>query len=240
MTSFFNLFIDSPQYLQLNKGNIDRVVGHRMRRLRKKKRWTLKFLSEKLDISREMLRRYEFGKNTIKMCILYKLTKIMEVDLDYFFHDIDVKEESANKEYFRIFLVDGQVDDQFLLAQLRYEYDGKISMDNMDGHSMVIHGYLDLNRIPDLIFLVMDEQLRKRSDSLRILKSMRDSTLLQDVPLVIWYKASEDEIDVKDIIIKQYYAEGVNGFIIKDSDNEIFKKKLHQAITYWKDVNWRL
>ncbi|GAA6213103.1 helix-turn-helix transcriptional regulator [Hyphomicrobiales bacterium 4NK60-0047b] len=71
--------IDSSTY------NIDRHVGEKLRERRILLGITQKHLASQNGVTFQQIQKYELGKNRISVGRLYRIAKILQVDMDYFF-----------------------------------------------------------------------------------------------------------------------------------------------------------
>lgn len=85
---------------------MSKFIGLKIRELREKHSMTGKELSLLLGISQQHQSRYENGDVNIHVDTIYYLSKIFDVEVDYFFSDfISIKENSNNeiksKDYYQ-------------------------------------------------------------------------------------------------------------------------------------------
>ena len=64
---------------------IDSYVGKKLKEKRKKLGLTQTELSKQVGISFQQIQKYETGQNRISASMLFKMSNILEVKLDYFF-----------------------------------------------------------------------------------------------------------------------------------------------------------
>lgn len=65
--------------------NIDSYVGKKLKEKRKKFGLTQTELSKQVGISFQQIQKYETGQNRISASMLFKMSNILKVKLDYFF-----------------------------------------------------------------------------------------------------------------------------------------------------------
>ena len=70
---------------------IDIYVGKRIRDRRKYLRLTQRSLGEELGVTFQQIQKYEQGKNRVSSSSLYKLARLLDVAIGYFFEDIGGK-----------------------------------------------------------------------------------------------------------------------------------------------------
>ncbi|WP_272582542.1 helix-turn-helix domain-containing protein [Providencia sp. PROV257] len=66
---------------------LSKRVGQRIKLLRNKNNMTAKELGFMLNLSQQHISRYESGKSSIHVDILYEIKKIFNVDIEYFFEN---------------------------------------------------------------------------------------------------------------------------------------------------------
>ncbi len=70
---------------------LDIAIGEKIVKARKALRLTRKDLAHKLHITHQQLQKYENGINRITASRLSEISKILKVDINYFYNDLDVK-----------------------------------------------------------------------------------------------------------------------------------------------------
>ena len=80
--------------------NIDEFVGKRLRARRKFLGLTQEAVANRLGVTFQQIQKYEKGKNRITSSILYELSQVLKVPIDYFFegHDTKVQPDSKIEE----------------------------------------------------------------------------------------------------------------------------------------------
>jgi transcriptional regulator with XRE-family HTH domain len=103
---------------------VDHLVGNRLKQKRLMLNMSQEYIAKKADVSTQQVQKYEKGKNRISSGMLYKLSKILDSDIDYFFEEgganilrepdqkfsfaVDAKKEASESElellsrYFKI------------------------------------------------------------------------------------------------------------------------------------------
>ena len=72
----------------------NKKIGHRISLRRKILKFSQKNIADVLGVSVQQVQNYESGKNSPKIYYLYKIAKILNTDINYFFHDI--QEDNSN------------------------------------------------------------------------------------------------------------------------------------------------
>lgn len=71
--------------LKKTSNSIDQLIGKRIKMRRTMLNMTQSNLASHIDLSFQQLQKYESGSNRISAGLLYRLSKILQVDLDFFF-----------------------------------------------------------------------------------------------------------------------------------------------------------
>jgi transcriptional regulator with XRE-family HTH domain len=70
--------------------DLDKVVAKRLKSQRTFTGVTLKQLSEGLGVSVSQIQKYENGQNRISASMLFRISKILKVPMEYFFGETDL------------------------------------------------------------------------------------------------------------------------------------------------------
>ena len=68
---------------------IDKQIGKRVQMARNGRRVSAQTLAKSLDLSYQQLRKYETGQNRISVSVLFRVSRILGVDIDYFFRGLE-------------------------------------------------------------------------------------------------------------------------------------------------------
>lgn len=74
--------------------DFNRKIGYRIYLRRKILKYTQKNIAEALDTSFQCVQKYESGKTALSIYNLYRLSQFLDVDLDYFFQDINTEKQT--------------------------------------------------------------------------------------------------------------------------------------------------
>ena len=76
-------------FAELDVGHIYKLVGKNIKKYRKAKKMTSAELAEKINFSHGFLRQIESGSSgiTFSLTFLYKVSKVLEVNIDNFFKE---------------------------------------------------------------------------------------------------------------------------------------------------------
>lgn len=82
----------------LDYKNIDVHIGSRLRYQRCFLGFTQKDVADVIGVKFQQIQKYESGKNKITACKLYKLSKLLKVDVSYFFSDFNDLDSSFRED----------------------------------------------------------------------------------------------------------------------------------------------
>lgn len=69
---------------------LDMHIGSRLKLLRKKHGVSAAFVADELGITQQQFSRYELGNNKISAALLYRVARIFNMPLSWFFQDLNV------------------------------------------------------------------------------------------------------------------------------------------------------
>jgi len=86
--------IDLSDSLNMENNSLNQYVGRRLKERRSFFNMSQKELGSLLGLTYQQIQKYENGKNKINLENLYKISKVLDVSIDYFFNGY-----SANNNY---------------------------------------------------------------------------------------------------------------------------------------------
>ena len=92
----------------------DKVIGQKIAIARGMLNLTAANLAEKLNISTQQLYKYEIGQNRVAASSLFKISKILNCDLNYFFEEANLGEANLGEaepichKYIKLFVLLGK------------------------------------------------------------------------------------------------------------------------------------
>ena len=75
--------------------SLDDIIGEKVRLLRRKVHMPQRELGEAVGITLQQIQKYETGKNRISVGTLYEMAHYFEVEIGYFFEDIENENSST-------------------------------------------------------------------------------------------------------------------------------------------------
>lgn len=224
----------------------NKALGKKLREVRQKRGETLESLGEKINLSHQQLFKYEQGDSKINSELLFKLSQLLAVPINYFFDDINrftpgkeyknikIDIEKNMEKQLRILLIEDDPNDILILGKILGEYENVVELFTLnDGEAALkfiktnFATYSPTNFKPHLILL--DLNLPK-FDGLSFLKSVKSNSLLKHLPIIIM----TNSLNRRDMELA--YALGACGYICKSFDYEVFSEKVNCMINYWRHV----
>lgn len=77
---------------------INRYVGEKIKYYRQKRKLSQKDLGEKVGVGDKAISKYELGNSSITSSMIFKIAKVLEVNVNDLFPDIDVQGTDSNSE----------------------------------------------------------------------------------------------------------------------------------------------
>lgn len=111
---------------------MSKMIGRKLRKLRKSKALSQQELADKIDITRSTISNYEIGRRTPHLKDLQKFCKVFDVGLDYF--GVKPKDEAFNllaraREVFQSAEVSPKVKEQLYMDFMRLYLEMKSEME---------------------------------------------------------------------------------------------------------------
>ena len=78
---------------------MDIHVGNRLRMRRSILGWSQEKLADSVDLTFQQVQKYERGANRVSASRLYDFSRVLDVDVSYFFEQYDEKQKPANFKY---------------------------------------------------------------------------------------------------------------------------------------------
>ena len=219
--------------------SIDTFIGRKIRDRRTRLRWTLQELGIKLGISYQQLQKYEQGTSRISSALLYDLSNIFCVNVNYFFdryYQLDKTYKAPSlltpkKSPLSILLIEPDATDELWT---RRAFKSCKSASNLffvkDGRSAL--GFMrakDFSQFmrPDIILMELN---LPQENGMQIMRDLRQDTSSFDIPLIILTHS----------ILRQQMEEAYKrhacGFITKSSDFDVYKKQIRTLVAYWSQT----
>lgn len=94
--------LKEEEWMKNKKDNIRKEIGYKIKFIRNLRGISTEDFADKLGISRSQLQNYEKGLTDIKISKLYEISKLMNVELDFFFESNSALAENDNNFDFNI------------------------------------------------------------------------------------------------------------------------------------------
>jgi two-component system response regulator len=216
-------------------------IGRQIRDRRKRAAMTLSELSEKLEVSIPQVENYERGINRAPVEILYKLSLIFKVSVDFFFQGFNYDTQLTakfldsgtislvNHTEINVLLVEDNPGDEFIIRKFIGEssnssniyavHDGEQALQLLRGtHHTPLFARADI--------ILLDLNIPK-IDGFTVLKEIKRDSRIQDIPVIIITNSLKREEMI------QVYRKYGSGYICKSGDLDHFKSQIQALIHYW-------
>lgn len=213
--------------------DLDYFIGQKIRTYRKKQKWPLKTLAQKLNISLQQLQRYEKGLSKISVSTLYEIASIINISFHSFLEGWKEKtsKEITQKHEYSILLIESNPQEEFLLREIFEKFPKDLSTYVLHTSDHV-RSFLKKNETedriyPDLIFFdlnISDEE------SFSLIHTIKQNSFFKNKPLLILTSSTDSRTWGK---LSNVPSSGV---IYKSPIYEDFEKQVWQALTYWTEA----
>mgnify|MGYP001392612256 CR=1 FL=1 len=220
---------------------IDIFIGSRVRERRQKLEWTLVDLGNRLNVSHQQIQKYEQGITRITAAILFELSEIFGVSINYFYegyeepsthNEFDQKISVVRKSPLKIILVEDDPTDEMLIRSAILDADRPFLIHVLhNGRQLLdfLKNKSGSNRFPrpDVIFMNLTLPLL---DGISALKEIKRDRTLQDIPIIVL----SNSVDKKDLM--DSYKNFASGYIKKTFDHKQFRAQISDSINYWSNI----
>lgn len=222
--------------MALDINYLDHFIGKKIRFFRKKRRWGLKFLASKINISIQQLQKYETSVNKISASLLFKIADIFGLSIESFFQGIDkeLEDKKEQKSNFNILLIEDDISHEFIIRKTISNLPAAINLYSVHDGCKALeflknfnHDKSDNIAKPDII--IVELHLPKFS-GLEFLKTIKRDRQLHSIPVVVITEGS-----TQDETLLSYNLQ-VNSLIVKSSAPEEFQEQIHKTLSYWTEL----
>lgn len=216
-------------------------IGKQIKDRRIRAAMTLSDLAQKLEVSIPQVENYERGVNRTPVEILYKLSQIFKVSIDFFFQDFTYDTQltakfldsgtisTINHTELNILLVEDNPGDEFIIRKF---IETSSTLSNIyavhDGHQalQLLRSTQHTPLFARADIIILDLNIPK-IDGLTVLKDIKRDSRIQDIPVIVITNSlrREEMIEV--------YRKYASGYICKSGDLDHFKSQIHALINYW-------
>lgn len=211
--------------------DIDKYVAKKLKYYRTKFDWPLKKLADDLGVSLQQMHRYEQGTNKISAGLLYRLSKIFQIEISCFFDKFEKEEEEGLDNTYKILLIEDNPDDEYFFRKCISKFDQPLEIYVLRDGTEVINYFRELQDTsvrlfsePDIIF--MDLNLPS-VNGFELLSDLKKRPVLNGVPIIILTSSINDDDATKSYLLH------ANGFIKKSFIFKEYSDQLNMALNYW-------
>lgn len=211
--------------------DIDKYVAKKLKYYRTKFDWPLKKLADDLNVSLQQMHRYEQGTNKISAGLLYRLSKIFQIEISCFFDKFEKGSAEEEDNTYKILLIEDNPDDEYFFRKCISKFDQSLEIYVLRDGTEVINYFRELQDTsvrlfskPDIIF--MDLNLPS-VNGFELLNDLKKRPVLNGVPIIILTSSINDEDATKSYLLH------ANGFIKKSFIFKEYSDQLNMALNYW-------
>lgn len=224
--------------LQENDDLIDKSVGKKIAALRKNRNMSQQVLSSKIGSSRQIIQKYETGEAKISISKLYKISKALHTNLNYFLENIEPKNTdqtnlnlipSERISPLKVLLVEDKLSDGMITQRAIEKSNIEVEVDYVcDGVEALDFLRNENNEKPDLIFL--DLNMPKVTGNSVLQEIKYDKSLKHIQVVVITNSNSMKEM-------QNLYKIGAAGYIVKSFNPDEYINKVSLTLDYWHKMS---
>ena len=230
----------------ISNKTLNKYIGAKIQNRRRKLNWTLTELGQKLNLSHQQVHKYEQGFSTVSAQVLYKLSKIFSLNINYFYEGARELEKhpdtSSSLEAIiplkrtkplDLMIVEPDSKDELTLRRAIKQSGLKTNIIGFHNCNEALSFlkdpviFIKFPR-PELIFLEIN--FKKEEEGEIFLKSVKRNPTLQDIPIVIITNAQSYPQMVK------CYKQQVAGFLKKTQEVPAFDEAIKIILTYWGKI----
>ncbi len=215
-------------------------IGMRLLEQRKKRRFTLAYLAQRVNLSPQQLQRYEGAHSTITATRLCLLAAVLCVDVNYFFKgfsDFEARTAPALQMTLRpaplgplnILFIEDDVGDAYLTRKALEDSGTNVNLLVMRNDVTVLR-FLR-NQVTDVLFprpdLILLGLSLLKDNTLFLLRELKRDRTLSDIPIVVL----TNKLNKQDMIT--CYTEHAAGYVYKPFNCEVFEHSLKTLVAYW-------
>ena len=223
---------------RIAKDNFNHIIGKKLKNLRKNHQLTLKQLAQILSISAQQIHKYETGQNSITIESLYIICQKLNIDINYFFKNIDYNENKEDKEFIslnrinplQITLVEDSSSDCFIFQEsLSYsEIKHNLTVfSNVKDTEIFLKTKKNKCKLPNIIFLDINLPVVNGFELLKSIKRNPEISYIQII--ILTHSINQAEL-------QKAYDLGASGYIVKEIELDNYRKRIKECLKYWNNI----
>jgi len=224
------------------KHPIDLYLGEKLVNIRKKRGLSQDKLSESMLLSRQQIQKYETGETRIPTSTLYDISRILNINMNYFLEGIDkicyyelpdnnILQQKRSTPL-KILIIEDNASDERLTREAITSVGYSSEIHHISDGAEALAFLKNIKKIntfprPDIIFLDLNIPKRK---GIEVLKDIKNDHNIKDIPvIVITNSVSAEEM-------RNIYKNGASGFIVKSFYVDEFYNKIKILLDYWYNM----
>ncbi len=222
-----------------NKQSIDAFIGQKIRNMRLKYGITLADIAKKINVSMQLIQKYETGLTRIPVSVLCRIADILHISPSDFFENYNRLNDKSDKipslshqktNSLNILLISVPMDIEYCIQNLTNETGLKLSTFHLESTDDIENYARDMRYMghkipmPDIIVYDMPAQKANVHDFMRKIRLKPFNT---EAPIILLSMNP----DIK--IMQHAYHLGVAGYIYKNMPIDNLQENLKYMLLYW-------
>lgn len=224
---------------RVNKQSVDSFIGQKLRIFRRRAGATLEEIANAVNISKQLIQKYETGMTKIPVSVLCRIADILHIKPTDFFegyraahkpNDQNLYLSAEKTDTLKILLISTAIEIDYMLQSLGPQIRLVIStsnltcMDDIDNYARQLKFGHKNFPIPDIIIY---DTPSHQTQIQGFMKKIRHTPFNRETPVVIL--STNPEIEA----MKKAYFYGAAGYIYKNIPAPKLKKNLKHMLNYW-------
>ena len=219
--------------------DINSQIGGKIQEARLKRAETLYSLASKLNVSHQIIHKYEKGQANISSQILYKIAQILDVPVAFFFTAIETEEKvtpienptiSFKDQYHKklnIFFIDDNPSDILICSNIFNSLENKPNIISINSAEKALELLKKETESLHSSIILLDLHM-PGMDGFAFLRDIKKRKTLQDIPIIMMTSSMNKED------VRKSYRFGASGYICKSFGYDEFYKNLSILLDYWQ------
>jgi CheY-like chemotaxis protein/DNA-binding XRE family transcriptional regulator len=217
----------------------DEFIGNRLRELRKRQNLSQKDVAVHLDLSYQQIQQYENGSSRLPASGLYKLSRLFNVQVGFFFDGIEqmlqpqMKTDTINstrKQPLKVLLVEDNAADEALMREILSEMPVHLEVVR-DGEALLakLNTMIEIGD-PQRTELILLDLMLARTSGIELLATIKRNRVTHDIPVVVLTNSIHSED------VMRAYRAGAGGYMKKSPSLSDMQGQVERCVGYWSNT----